>query len=894
MNSLQAVLHPLGGRVAPRNRRRNPFWRFRRLFFVLALGAVIGVGSILYIFAQTPLPEDTFDELAQTSYICTAEVQADCGPENATAFLANPAEDRDLVTYDELPLHLIQALVAVEDQSFFDHRGVDPKGITRAAYQFARRQGVQQGGSTLTQQYVKLAFEDADRNLSRKAREAIRAIKLESEFATECADREDLGDRTPKLCAKEEILTRYFNRAYFGRGASGVKAAARAYFDKDVSDLTVPESAFLVGLLRAPNGAEPETNFEEADWRRETALTNMMNLGFLTPAEAQAANASEWTHIPRRNLEGLGEVKGSEYGSEYFVEEVRLQLEEIFPDRNIRTAGLRVYTTLDHGQQRAAFEAVHTPIPGEVPEERAKAPEIGPAWLDPNNPDDPQAGLVSIDDEGRVRALLGGANFAESELNLATSRGAAGRQPGSLFKVLGLAAAIDQGISPKSVYPAPPGRASIGGRCEDSQGNPWRPVGGSSASKRYRDLIEATMWSSNVVYAQLVVDIGPDVLRDTAINMGVSAPLGDPQPGGGLFVPCGLILGVKEVSVLDMATAYSTIEREGRTLQPAFIERIENVDGEILCWYPINGVCNDSPERIGHQAIDPLAARQTANVMMSVIESGTGTEAKFSEEWPMAGKTGTSQNNRDAWFGGFTCDITTVVWVGYKDGDRIMRDFRKPKPEGEIELDEDGFIPDDRNWTDVAGGNMPSWIWGRFMAKITEGKTPCESLNVDANYDGAILNSELTQATLPPCGVELDQWGFPRGSSPDDFVYIAPTTQAPQSVPPGQQPPPQQPQNVNNGQRCIPVEQWAFQRDPGFVATTTPSTIIPIDPNATTEPTGPSTSSTLIPDSTPPSGPPSSVAPSTGTTSPAPAQRPSRPKRPTTTDTTTPAEAPDG
>ena len=179
MNTPRHVLDPLSGPVKLRNRRRNPFWRFRRLLFALALVAIVGVGAVVYIFSQTPLPEDRFDDIAQTSFLCTAEVTFDCGPDNATAMLSTAGEDREVVTYAELPQQLIDAVVATEDQDFFDHQGIDPRGIARAAYQFVRQEGVTQGGSTITQQYLKLAFNDQDRTLTRKAREAIRAVKFE-------------------------------------------------------------------------------------------------------------------------------------------------------------------------------------------------------------------------------------------------------------------------------------------------------------------------------------------------------------------------------------------------------------------------------------------------------------------------------------------------------------------------------------------------------------------------------------------------------------------------------------------------------------------------------------------------------------------------------------------
>ena len=860
MNHIQDVLNPLSGPLRARNRRRNPFWRFRRLFLVMFLAMVIGVGTVLYVFAKTPLFKDRFDEIAQTTFICTAEVASNCGSDNAAAMLANPSEDRDIVTYDELPDSLIHAVIAVEDQKFFEHRGIDPKGVSRAVFQSVKTKylgggGVVQGGSTITQQYVKLASQDKSRDFGRKGREAIRAIKVENELAEQCASSPDLGDDTPKMCAKKEILTKYLNWAYFGRSASGVQAAARAYFGKDVQDLEIAESAFLAGLLRSPSNADPEEHPDVAERRRSTSLVLMASAGFITDEEAQIASASEWTHIPHQSSEGLGVVKGSEYGSEYFVEAVRIQLNEIFPSTEVRTAGFRVYTTLDQSLQKAAYVAAHHPIPDEDPASRAKSPELGPAWLDPSNPDDPQAALVSIDGDGRVRAMLAGANFDESEYNLATSSGGPGRQPGSTFKPLGLATAIEQGISAESLYPAAPGATKIEDpQCADS-GKPWVVSGGSSARNRYRSLIEATTWSSNVVYAQLVVDVGAEQVRNKANVMGVTRLAYDDSS---TFTPCSIILGSLEVSVMDVAAAYSTLERAGGALPPVLIERIENVDGEVICWYPVNGDCALTPDRQPEQVLDASAARQTNSVMTTVVQSGTGQEANFSSEWQIAGKTGTSQNNRDAWFAGFTCDITTVVWVGHIADNKYMINFRKPPPEdgSPVPVGDDGIPTNDRGWANVQGGNMPSWIWNRYMTSATEGKPPCQDLELESVYTGSVLNSELSIVTLPPCGVELDDYGYPRGSDPDSFVYLPTTTTAPPDTRPGKRPK-RDPDPVPQAD-CVPPELWQFQRDPGF--TFVPNTQLTIP--ATTD-LGPDTSPTFESTSSTSSVPSSQTTPTT-------------------------------
>ena len=871
MNSPQRILDPLSGPVTPRNRRRNPLWRFRRLLFVFGLLVIVAFGAVIYLFGQTELPEDNFEEIAQTTFMCTAEVTSNCNPDNATAMLSTAGEDREIITFEDLPQNLIEAVVATEDQSYFDHQGVDPRGIARAAYQFARQYNEEtkliQGGSTITQQYVKLAFNDDDRNLDRKVREAIRAIKLEQELTDECANDPTLGTKTPTLCAKEKILTRYLNRAYFGRGASGVQAAARSYFGKDVQDLETPESAYLAGLLRNPNAADPETNPEEAARRRATSLELMAKAGYLTIDEAAAMNQTEWDTEPLRSRDGLGQVKGAEYGTEYFVEEVRKQLSELYPNGEIYTGGLRVYTTLDRGLQQAAYESAHA-LKDENLEER-DLPELGPLVLDPNNPDDPAAALVSLDSRGRVLAMLGGTNFEESEYNLATSSGGAGRQPGSTFKTLGLALAIEQGLSPESLYSAVPGVTKIGGACASTEG-PWQVTGGSSARYRYRSLIDALRWSSNVVFAQLVVDVGPNQLRDLAHDMGIGSDL-TTEAG---FAPCSIILGSEEVPVLDMATAYSVFERDGLQLDPVLIERVENADGEVICWYPVDGVCGTESTREATRVLSSETVGQVNYALSQVVAGGTGKRAVFSPDVPVVGKTGTSQRNRDGWFAGFTCDMTTVVWVGH-DGDEEtpMIDFRKPLAEGETEppRDENGELIDDRNWPNIEGGNFPTMLWADYMAKATAGRPPCDSIHISEDFTGAMKNGNLSTTTLPPCGVELDEWGYPRGSGPDDFVLV-PTTAPPTTGPPNGQPEGLTAQDDGGGgpapttAPCVPIDQWVYQADPGGAAPSTDSTTT-VDPNtsttvpAPTDPNAPTTSPTQPTTATPSTTVPTTAAP---------------------------------
>ncbi len=680
----------LGRSRPPRNRNRNPLWRFRRALFLLGLLGFGGLVGTFTVLSQIELDLTGIDDLAQSGYVCTAEVTTDCNADNAVAELS-AGEDRELVSYSQIPPVVIQAVVATEDKTFFSHKGVDPAGIIRALYRDLRNEGVRQGGSTITQQYVKNTFTGDEQSFGRKLREATLAVKLEREFT------------------KEQILERYLNRIYFGRGAYGIQAAAQNYFGKNVEQLDLADAAFLAGLIRSPSRADPALDPEEAARRREVTLMRMVEDGYIAHQEAADANVRGWeTVVPTSNREGLGVVKGSAFGTEYFIEAVRQEVALVYPEGELYTSGLRVYTTLQPSLQQAAFEAVTDVV-------------------DPrSDPNDPSASLVAVDDKGNVVAMMGGYDFAASQVNLALGRagGGSGRQPGSSFKPIVLAEALEQGLSAHSLFPAP---SSIT-LPKANDGADWVVNGGGSPNG-YRDLIDALRISSNVVYAQLMVTIGPDTVVGLAERLGVSAEL--PAVNS-------LVLGSGEVSVLDMAAAYSTIATTGVRYAPVFVERIEGPKG--TCWYPSGGVCGQAgPGRTPTDpaAISPETSQTVTYALEQVVNAGTGALAKFSE--PAAGKTGTTQDNRDAWFVGFTCRLTSAVWMGYAGGPgepiRTMDDFRG---------------------IEVHGGDFPAQIWSSFMQKaadlrIQAGGEPCETLNGRDIAGGKLLNPQLSTTTLPLC-----------------------------------------------------------------------------------------------------------------------------------------------
>lgn len=636
-------------------KKRGIVWRWRRLFYVLALAATFGVAGVVYVLTQIELPRDPRfeDAYKQTSFVCSAEVQVNCNAQNAMATL-HGTEDRVLVTYDQIPEVLKQAVIATEDKDFFEHDGVDPLGIARAAYHDIRGTSAsRQGGSTITQQYVKKTYLSAEQTVTRKIKEAVMAIRLEQQLS------------------KEEILTRYLNTVYFGRGAYGVQAASRAWFGHDVEAINAGEAAFLAGLLRNPNGADPyrgPRSLAEAERRRLVSLEAMVRDGYLTEDDkARYAAVSMDPEVPGVAEEDrfvqpppvpstLGEnVKGAEWGSEYFAEYVRQWLIAEFGADTVYGGGLKVYTTLDQGMQKTAFEAVTGIL---------------------NRPDDPAGALVALDDQGRVRAMMGGTDFRSNELNLATGRasGGSGRPPGSTFKTFALAEAVREGYSIRSVLPSPTNLEISEPQCTNG-GDVWKIRGGPGGAS---SLVSATKNSINTTYAELMVRLGPEAVANLALEMGVSS-LADQR------AQCSWVLGAGEVSVLDMAAAYSTLANEGTARSPIVVTRVEFPDGTVRSY--------EAEEK---QVLTPEQAGRVTFALQQVIQGGTGRQANFGR--PAAGKTGTTQNNADGWFVGYTPDLTAAVWMGHPEGQIPMRQVH-------------GMT--------VQGGNFPARIWAAFMKAAT-------------------------------------------------------------------------------------------------------------------------------------------------------------------------------
>ena len=619
------------------SRRRNPLWRIRRPLFALFLLAFLGASGFLYALARAPLPEARIDE--QTTFFFDAK-----GRRLASI---DAGVNRVSVELDQVPEVLRDAVLATEDRNFYAHSGVDPIGITRALWNDIRGNGPLQGGSTITQQYVKNSYLTRERTLTRKVKEAIISLKVERKFN------------------KDEILERYLNTIYFGRGAYGVQAASKAYFGKELGDIQLQEAAYLAGLIRAPELADAERDPELAKERRERTLRQMERAGFITSAQRAEIERIPITDyvIARAAQEPVvvGAGGADPIGTEYFVEHVRQELVRSYGEGRVYGGGLRVKTTLDLDMQRKAYTSVYGLL---------------------NRPTDPAASLVSVDESGQVKAMVGGRGYTVGDprfakVNFATGKagGGSGRQAGSTFKPFLLSAMVEAGYTLESAFKAPAKvvfpKANAG---DDYQVSNYE----NQSFDGTMNLIEATAHSVNTVYAQAANALGPENIIESAKEMGVESDLSD--------VGISVVLGTKEVSPLEMAGAFSTFARRGERILPFTITEVTTSRGEVIY--------RATPERTrvlgqGQTDVVNFALRQ-------VVERGTGTGAKVPRH-PIAGKTGTTQQYGDAWFVGYAPKLTTAVWMGFPEGNSVkMTNVRGRK---------------------VSGGSFPSTIFKRFMVE---------------------------------------------------------------------------------------------------------------------------------------------------------------------------------
>ena len=624
----------------PRRRRRR-----RRRRPLLAVGLVLGTLVVVAVVGAGA-GVDAFGPSCDLSALQEVRIG-----ENSFVYAADgsllgaiPAErNRQVVPLSRVSRWMARATVAIEDRRFYEHDGVDPQGIARAVWEDLKAGEVVQGGSTITQQLVRNLYISNERTVERKLKEACLALKLNDAWS------------------KERILASYLNQVYYGNLAYGIEAAAQTYFSRSARELSLRQAALLAGLTQAPSAYDPFVDPDRALLRRNEVLGAMREEGMITPAQqAWASRAGTLGLRPGRLY--------SEIREPYFFGYVRDRLIEAYGAETVRSGGLRVYTTIVPRWQKAAQAAIRETLP---------------------DPDDPAAAVISIEPaSGYIRAMTAVVpGRRNNQFNLLSQ---ARRQPGSTFKTFVLAAAVDKGIDPDtSYYVSAPFtyRPVPDGSCDD--GRWWCVTTYDSSYNGWSSISRATLRSDNTVYAQLTLDVGPERVAAMARRLGVRSPL----DVDGRFVP-SMGLGTIAVSPLDMASAYATLAAGGVYSEPTGIRRVVLASG-----LEDTGGGWGTPRRT--RVVPDWVAAEVTGILEDNITYGTGTRAALGR--PAAGKTGTTDEYADAWFVGYTPDLSTAVWMGYQAGEIPMRNV---------------------HGISVSGGSFPAEIWRRTMERTVGSRPP--------------------------------------------------------------------------------------------------------------------------------------------------------------------------
>lgn len=595
-------------------RRRLWLWLISGMVFACVAGLVAGER---YVFNDIPtLPEDLstlWSVGKEPSFVLldnTGQVLARRGPRYGKIIAAK-----------EMPKLLVQAFLAIEDQRFYQHSGIDQKGIFRAAIANWQAGKTTQGASTITQQLIKRLLLTPDRTFKRKLQEIRLAQELE------------------KSSTKDEILSLYLNRIYLGNRAYGVTAAANRYFGKSLGELNLSEIAMLAALPKAPSRFAPHLNLQPARERAALVLQAMLEQNYIDPAQQQAALAAPATPISDKTEPDHGYI-------------FDLAVERALKITGGRIPDLVIQTTIDRSLQQQAEKHLHELIQSQGSKKNVS-----------------QGALISMNRSGAIQALVGGVSYQKSKFNRAVS---AKRQPGSAFKAFVYGAALEAGLRPASVRRDEP--IEIAG---------WSP-GNYNEDYRGRVTIrEAFRRSINTVSAQVTDEIGAAKVAVLATRFGISGPL--------QALP-SIALGAQEVSLWELTQAFSVFGNDGMLHHNYLIEQITTSAGQSLYQRP-----TVHPQKVFDQEL----SRQMTGMMQEVVLSGTGRRANLPDR-QVAGKTGTSQQWRDAWFVGFSAQFTTGVWLGNDDNSAMKK---------------------------VTGGTLPAQIWRSFMLDA-HAKLPNEPLNM--------------------------------------------------------------------------------------------------------------------------------------------------------------------
>ena len=528
--------------------------------------------------------------------------------------------------FEQIPEVLRNAIIVTEDRRFFEHSGIDPRGIFRALYRNVSDNQISQGGSTITQQFVKNIFLSSERTYGRKFSEAFLALALE------------------KNLSKEDIFALYCNEIYLGQhgsiGIHGVEQASRSYFGKKIENLSLAEAAMLAAMIKSPHKFAPNRNYEAAKERRNLVIQKLFEEGIISPGEAEKARAEEIVLAePAKNDKSI---------APYFVDAVLKEIsDEKLPERN-----LRVYTTIDPQLQEMAENSINKKL-AELDKVFAKKAVT------------PQAALVAIDPKnGHVLAMVGGRDYAASQLNRATE---ARRQPGSTFKPFVYATALEQGKLPTSIVDDRPTAFAVDRK-------PYKPANyGNSYAMHEITLKTALAKSSNVAAVEIALESGLDKVAGTAEKFGLKTPEAYPS----------MALGTEEVTPLELAAAYAAFANDGKRVNPVFVSQILSGEG--------NPVYKNKDANA--QVVSPQTAYMITDMLGAVVERGTARAANgaLGKDVAFVGKTGSS---RDGWFVGYTPNLVCVVWIGFDENKDIG----------------------------LTGGEVALPVWVDFMKKATDAR----------------------------------------------------------------------------------------------------------------------------------------------------------------------------
>ena len=600
-------------------------------------------------------------------------------------------QNRTSVPFRDIPKVVRDAVIAIEDRRFYEHRGVDLKALVRALYVDARSGRILQGGSTITEQYIKNRYLGSERTLKRKVQEAYLAWQLEHRLG------------------KNQILTRYLNTVYFGHGAYGIQAAAKTYYSEPASELNLRQAALLAGLVRAPTSYEPTAHKKLALARRNLVLQKMSDYGMIsTRAYARAVEKPLGLH-PAAELQRYPAAYFVQFVKDWFISNPAFGPTRADRESLLYQGGLHIETTLSPRLQRLAEQAVNSVLVYRS---------------------DPYGAMTVIDPEtGEVKAMVGGRNFFSrrdpvAQVNLATG-GVTGRQAGSTFKPFALVAALQDGIPPGKVYDAPSSiTLALPGNCAARGESVWPVTNFDGEAVGQLTVEQATIDSVNVVYAQIVRDLGlGDPCAGARRVVGAARQLGVNSPalmrmgvGEPLQAVPAAVLGAEQVNTVEMANAYATLATVGYRVTPTPVLKVTDSRGRVL--YRAN------PHR--HLALSPSVAWVADAILQKVVQSGTGAAANIGR--PVIGKTGTSQNYHDAWFVGAVPQLSAAVWVGFPQGDIPMVAPRTRIPQ-------------------VLGGTWPAQIWNVFMSRATRGM-PVEGF-VRPTSQYVTVNVDTSRNCLP-------------------------------------------------------------------------------------------------------------------------------------------------